>query len=277
MSKKKGLLGLAVAIALLVAQVSVAAAAPQLDPLVGTIDSISQGTDSGGNTIIIVNYTDTDGTAQVAQLSLADAETLGLISVDPITGEVTILAAPGGAIDLTSVQVDPCAPAQDTAAATTGDAVATQESSGDTGQPVAEALCGYFNGSLGVTYDQLMQWHMDGFGFGVIAQALFMAELGGLDPQAILDAKKGDWSGLDVPEGVDNWGRLRQYLLGKAVDKSTHNLGAIMSGRVTPVVTETVTAEPTIASSTTTTLMTTGHGKGGLHGKGGGHGKGHSN
>lgn len=280
MTRTKGILAIAVALALAVAQISIVAAAPQADPLVGTIDSISEGTDAGGNAIIIVNYTDTDGLAQTATLSLADAEALGLITVDPITGVVTIVAGTGTPIDLTgTVEVDPCAPASDPAALTgetagTTDALAPDgETTDESGQPVATALCGYFNGTLGVTYPMIMAWHEDGLGFGVIAQALFMAELGGLDPQAILDAKKsGDFSTLGL-EGVDNWGRLRQSLLGKTVDKATHNLGAIMSGRITPVVTDTPTVEPT---TTTTTLLTVGHGKGGQHGKSGEHGKGHN-
>src|SRR5574340_1677085 len=90
MLKTRHLAGLAMTLALILAQAGQAAAAPLADPLVGTITGISEGTDSGGTTVIVVNYTDTDGNSQTTQLSLADAEQLGLISVDPITGEVIV-------------------------------------------------------------------------------------------------------------------------------------------------------------------------------------------
>jgi hypothetical protein len=94
-------------------------------------------------------------------------------------------------------------------------------------------LCDFFAGSLGLTYDQIMGWHEEGSGFGVIAQALWMAEMTGMDPEDILAVKGGDmdYSELGLPEGVDNWGRLRGYVFGKGAEKTVHNLGEIMSGR----------------------------------------------
>jgi hypothetical protein len=262
--KTKTVLGVFLAISLAVGQASTAFAAPQRDPLVGTIDGVSEGTDAGGNTIIIVNYTDSDGMAQVAELTVDEAVALGLVSVDPTTGEITILAVPGTPIDLTDVLFDPCALPE------------------GADQPVGEALTGFFCGSLGVDYSTIELWHMNGYGFGVIAQALFMAQSLGGDmalAQAILDAKKsGDYSALLLPEDVNNWGRLRKYVLSEA-PKSLTNLGAIMSGRATPVVTGSPTEETALsstASSSSTTLLTNGNGKGkgAGHGKGGGHGNG---
>ena len=120
--------------------------------------------------------------------------------------------------------------------------------------------------------------------WGLIAQALFMAELlseqgEAVDPQLLLDAK-GAWSELGLPEDVNNWGRLRQYAIGKEVDKSLNNVGAIMSGRLTseqaPVVE--IQAEELTANGVTTSSTTTedrgGYGRGGKPGKGGGNGKG---
>src|SRR5574340_1782144 len=123
MFKMRHLAGLAMTLALILAQAGQAAAAPLADPLVGTITGISEGTDSGGTTVIVVNYTDTDGNPQTTQLSLADAEQLGLITVDPITGEITYNATVGGSIDLTSLsgalgESDPCAPSGDSAQVT---------------------------------------------------------------------------------------------------------------------------------------------------------------
>jgi hypothetical protein len=262
----KRILGIALAIAVAASQASVAVAAPQLDPLIGTIDSISEGTDSGGNTIIIVNYTDTDGNAQTAELSVADAEALGLISVDPNTGDITILATAGTAIDITEVAVDPCALPE------------------GADQPVGEALTTFFCGALDVDYDTIAGWHEDGYGFGVITQALFMAQtLGGdmaLAEEILLAKTSGLYDGLGLPEDADvnNWGQLKKYVMSEEV-KSLTNLGAIMSGRAEPLVIETPTGDTTVTTITTTTSSTTtllgmGNGKGGRHGNSGDHGKG---
>jgi hypothetical protein len=290
MARTKTLLGVVLALAVAFGQFSLAVAAPQLDPLVGTIDSISEGTDINGDPVIIVTYTDTEAVPQqhVVELSVADAVALGLVTQDLVTGDITIVAVVGAPIDLTSVagDFDPCAPGE------TGDAIVPEvtdpalvegEEEGDSGHPVGSALCDFFAGSLGLTYDQIMGWHEDGFGFGVIAQALWMAEMSGMDPEDILSVKGGDmdYSELGLPEGVDNWGRLRGYVFGKGAEKTVHNLGEIMSGRAEPLVTETPTESPTgeptlITSTTTTTLQVTGHGKGGQHGKSEGKGKGHN-
>jgi hypothetical protein len=292
MSRTKTLLGVVVALAVAFSQFSLAVAAPQLDPLVGTIDSISEGTDLNGDPIIIVTYTDTEAVPEqhVVELSVEDAIALGLVTQDPETGEITILATTGTPIDLTSVteEVDPCEPGEGGEAIVpegTDPTVLEGEDTGDAGHPVGGALCDFFAGSLSLTYDQIMGWHEDGFGFGLIAQALWMAEMTGMDPEDILAVKGGemDYSELGLPEGVDNWGRLRGYVFGKGAEKTVHNLGEIMSGRAEPLVTETPTESPTgeptdeatlTSSTTTTTLQVNGHGKGGTHGKSEGKGKG---
>ena len=131
---------------------------------------------------------------------------------------------------------------------------------------------------------------MDGFGFGVIAQALWMAQTLGGDmdlAEQILLAKKGEieYSELDLGEDapeVNNWGQFKKFVLGEEV-KSLTNLGAIMSGRAIPESTETPpteeapTEEATLTSSTTTTttVLGNGNGQGGDHGKGKGKGNGH--
>jgi hypothetical protein len=288
MARTKTLLGVVVALAVAFSQFSLAVAAPQLDPLVGTIDSVSEGTDINGDPIIIVTYTDTEAVPQqhVVELSVEDAIALGLVTQDPLTGDITILAVPGAQLDLTSVaeEVDPCAPGETGEGIVPEGTALTPEEGDDSGHPVGSSLCGFFAGSLGLTYDQIMEWH-EGFGFGVIAQALWMAEMTGMAPEDILAAKGGemDYSELGLPEGVDNWGRLRGYVFGKGAEKTVHNLGEIMSGRADPLATETPTESPTgeptgdatlTSSSTTTTLQATGNGKGGEHGKSEGKGKG---
>ena len=80
-----------------------------------------------------------------------------------------------------------------------------------------------------------MEYHDDGTGFGVIAQALWMTNAleGGSETfSAILDAKKNkDFSGITLPDGStpQNWGQFRKAVM-KDREKAKENLGAIMSG-----------------------------------------------
>ena len=101
--------------------------------------------------------------------------------------------------------------------------------------PVASALANYFADALGLDYDMIMGYHEDGMGFGVIANACWIAYA--LEGDAtllgdILEAKKsGDFSSIELPDGTTakNWGQFRKAALGS--DKAKKNLGAIMSGR----------------------------------------------
>lgn len=129
----------------------------------------------------------------------------------------------------------------------------------------------YFGTALGLTDDQLAAYKEAGFGYGVIAQASWMAtQLKGnatlLDK--ILAAKStGDFSTLILPDGTTaaNWGQLR-----KAVLTDPHqNLGRIMSGKADPLTTSTTTT-----TTSTTSAATQGHGKGNSNGHRNGNGRG---
>jgi hypothetical protein len=278
MSITKRLLGIALAIAFAVSQVTQVAAAPRPDPIVGTIDTITEDA-SVVPSVIVVGYTDTGTNLQSVELTLAEAEALGLVSVDESTEPDAVVIL----VDLTQGEIGITVDDFGVVTVDLTSAVFMDEANACEGEhPVAGALCGYFEGPLGVDYETIAGWHEDGFGFGVIAQALFMAELlseegEAVDPQLILDAKKGDWSELGLPEGVNNWGRLRQYAMGMEVDKSLHNLGAIMSGRLTSEEApseESPTEETTLTGGTTLSTTTQdgkGYGKGGKPGKGKGH------
>jgi hypothetical protein len=295
MSITKTLLGIALALAVAVSQASLAAAAPTRVEITGTIDTITA--DDSTDTVT-VEWT---GGSPI-ELSYAEADNLDLISLDE-NGDATVLYDPAAGlieitvedesgelviigVDLTDAvpleEVDQCAPGggEDNGEILAEDSEVLEGEDGGGGHPVGSALCDFFGESMGLTYDQIMGWHEDGFGFGVIAQALWMAEMEGLDPEEILAVKSGemDYGDLGLPEGVDNWGRLRSYVFGKGAEKTVHNLGEIMSKRADPLVTETPTGEPTeeatLTSSTTTTLQTMGNGKGGEHGKSEGKGKG---
>jgi hypothetical protein len=226
------------------AQVGVALAAPIADestPITGTVQNIVIETDATtGETTVLVTLLDAMGATQTVRISLADAQTLGLVTIDPITGlPVVNLAAicpPGGVC--TPISIDPALIIADEAM-----------------HPVALALSKFF----GVDYDLIMMYHGQGYGFGVIAQSLWLSnQLGGSPDmfELILVAKKShDFSAITLPDGTHpkNWGQFRKALL-----ENKQNLGAIMSGKADPL------AKPTLQ---TTTTNGNGHG----HGKGHGH------
>ncbi len=101
--------------------------------------------------------------------------------------------------------------------------------------PVGSAISDFFSDLLGVNYETVMEYHDEGTGFGVIAQALWMTNALEGDTElfsAILDAKKNkDYSGITLPDGStpQNWGQFRKAVM-KDRDKAKENLGAIMSG-----------------------------------------------
>ncbi len=107
----------------------------------------------------------------------------------------------------------------------------------ETHHPVGNALAAFFSGIDGVDYDVIMTAHEDGYGFGVIAQALWLTqklEGNSDDLLAILDAKKsGDFSTVSYLLPGDstiptNWGQFRKTVM--AGDKK-ENLGAVMSNK----------------------------------------------
>lgn len=260
MSSRKAFLALVSTLVLIVSQISAARAAglTQDGTITGTIQSITLGT-LGGNQVVRVIVKLADGTTQTVNLSISDAEKLGLVTVNP-DASVTINSDKIGqpiTIDPGQILTDPCA---DTAGAAAG------PSAGGANQPVGHALAKFFCGSLGASYTMIQEWHMEGLGYGVIAEALFMAQiLGGNSTLAeeILVAKQThDFSGLTLPDASTpkNWGQLMKDVLGSGL-RSMTNLGAIMSGRVTP---------PTLMAPS----LTTNHGKSGSHGGGNGHGNG---
>jgi len=232
--------------AVLFAQVGNVAAAPVTQvttPITGTIQSIIPETDSSGVTTILVTLLDDQGATQTVRLSVDTAVGLGLVSLDPITGELLVVAVAGD-----PVEIDPATVIPDVSS---GDEEAVH--------PIAALLSAFF-GEDGSVIDS---YHEDGFGFGVIAQALWMSQnLNGDASLAseILEAKEsGDFSAF-FPEGTENiptnWGQFK-----KAVLEKKNNLGVIVSGHAEP---EELTAQ-----------QEPGNGNG--HGHGNGNGNGHGN
>ncbi len=217
-------------VALLALQVGVVLAAPaaQATTITGTLQSVTQSTDTSGKTIFVVTVLDSNNTTQTVQVSAQTAVTLGLVT-DNLDGTYTIKPITPGqqvTIDSTMIYTDPC--------------VLPEGSN----QPVGAALTSFFCKGLGIDYTTLQNLHMEGFGYGEIAQACFMAEALGGDGTTcsdILMAKQNkDYSSLDLsalglPDGttVSNWGQLKKLVLA-GYAKNTVNLGGIMSQRTDP-------------------------------------------
>jgi len=247
--------------ALLVVQFGSVLAAPARQtstppaPITGTVQTITIETDpSTGATTVVVTILDGTGATQTLRLSVDTAVALGLVTIDPTTGQPVVNSAAVG----TQVSIDP-------------GTVIPEPTTTSTQHPVGSALANFFSELLGVDYETIMEYHAEGTGFGVIAQALWMTKQLEGDSTvfaAILDAKKsGDYSAITLPDGSTptNWGQFRKALL--SGDKKA-NLGAIMSGRAESGGGTTPQADQPGNGN--------GNGHGNGHGNGGvGHGKGH--
>lgn len=101
--------------------------------------------------------------------------------------------------------------------------------------PVASALATFFSKDVdGLNYELIMTAHQDGYGFGVIAQALWMTKKLGGDAgvlQEILDAKKtGNYGSFTLVDGTTpmNWGQFKKAVMDG--DKPG-KLGVVMSSK----------------------------------------------
>ena len=193
--------------AVLFAQVGVVAAASPAQgstDITGVIQNIRVETDATGTTVL-VTLMDGQGATQTVRLSVDEAVALGLVTLDPVTGAPVIVSEKIGQ----TVTIQPEAPAEPV-------------------NPVSAVLASFF----GIDESVIEQYRQDGFGFGNIAQALWMsqnlngdASLAGL----ILEAKKtGDFSAFTLPDGStpENWGQFK-----KAVSGKKNNLGVVVSGK----------------------------------------------
>ena len=231
MSKTKLLAGFLLMFVLLAAQVGVAAAAPvaqDTTPITGTIQGITTETDENGVTtaVVVTVLLEDQVTTQTVRLSVDTAVDLGLF--DETTQE-PILDQVGQPITIDPSLVIP-------------DEDPTEESV----HPIAWILAQFFGEDPTV----INGYHEDGFGFGVIAQAMWLSQsiTEGEDASAaglILEAKKsGDYSEFselfdgDVPT---NWGQFKKALQD---NKDKHNLGTIVSGQAENDSEDTTIQEP---------------------------------
>jgi hypothetical protein len=211
MNKIKLIVTLGLTLVVLFAQTGPAAAAPQIQDstlITGIITGIALDTDTNGVITVLVTL-DNLGTVQTVRISVDTAFELGLlVTLDPPTVDGSKINSD------TTVEID-------------SDLVITDEEVSV--HPLAALLAGFFGEEASV----INEYHTDGFGFGVIAQALWMSQ--NLNDDAslagqILDAKEsGDYSAFTLADGTvpTNWGQFRKAVLNKK-----NNLGIIVSGQV---------------------------------------------
>jgi hypothetical protein len=228
-------------------------------PITGTIQTITLQTDSEGVTTVVVTLT--DGTS--VNLSLEAAFNLGLVSTsDPAT------AAANDAMIGQTVEIAPTD-------------VITPPAEEEAQHPVGSALALFF----GLDYQTVDEYHDDGTGFGVIAQACWLSySLAGDASEcgAIIEAKQsGDYSAFTLPDGTtaSNWGQFK-----KAIEDNhdpLKTLGAIMSGHAqndenTPDDGDDASGEEgdEDASETDASTLNDENGNGNGNGNGGGNGNG---
>lgn len=215
MSKTKLLAMVLIVFVLLTAQVGAAIAAPlaqDATPITGTIQGITFETDANGVTTVLVTLTDDQGGTQTVRISIETAVALGLVTLDPDTEEPVVDETQVGQ----AVEIDPATVIPD------------EEPTREFTHPVAALLAAFFGEDPGVVNG----YHEDGFGFGVIAQALWMSKNLNGDASAagmILEAKQsGDYSAFTLPDGSTpaNWGQFKKEVLEKK-----NNLGFVVSGQ----------------------------------------------
>lgn len=265
MTRTKLFASILLSLAILVAQISPALAAPAYDdatpaaPITGTVQSITVQTDSTGATTVTVTITDETNATQTVTLSLETATSLGLVTTDETGATVANDAAIGQ-----SVTVDPTSVLPPTEEGTTPQ------------NPVSAVLSAFF----GIDYDTLEGYHEDGVGYGVIAQSCWLSySLAGDSSMcgAIIEAKQsGDFSSIVLPDGTTatNWGQFKKAVEGHKDPLQT--LGAIMSGHAkneSADGSETDSPEDATVNAGQGTGMGQGNGPGG-NGNGQGNGQG---
>ncbi|HLO15112.1 MAG TPA: hypothetical protein VK206_09795 [Anaerolineales bacterium] len=223
MSKRKFLISLLLAISIMIVQVGSVFAAPvsqAFPPITGIVQSITVETDPNtGVTTVIVDVMDGNQVSQIVRVSEKTAEKLGLVVFDSDGKPVINNSALGQAIEIKLTSVIP-------------DKEENQH-------PVGSALATFFSDVADneTLYNTIMAAHNNGFGFGVIAQALWLTqELKGDSNvfNALLLAKQaGDYTNFSFDENgtlvtPKNWAELKQAIMG---GKKMGNPSLVMSNK----------------------------------------------
>lgn len=217
--KTKIFAGVLLITAVLFAQVGSVLAAPAMQDgsFTGKVTALECGTDSEGNTTILVTLEDAEGMSQTVNIDLATADSLGLVTY----GEDEL---PDCSAEAFAAILD-AAPEEGLEVMITPEDVIPEEE--ESNHPISVLLAAFFGEDASV----IDGYHDDGFGFGVIAQALWMSKNYGGDAAltgVILEAKTtGDYSAITLPDGStpSNWGQFK-----KALSEKKNNLGNVVSG-----------------------------------------------
>ena len=240
MNKIKLILTVALTFVVLFAQVGNVAAAPLAqDPalITGTITDIALETDTNGVvTAVLVTLEDDLGATQTVRISVETAAFLNLLVLDE-NGQPVLDPNTG----LPDVDEDMFGTIVEIAAI---DVLPDEETEEEPVHPIAALLAAFFGGEDENLASVIDDYHEEGFGFGVIAQALWMSQnLTGTEDEAgdaslagdILQAKQDkdfetfftNHPELTFDDTVPtNWGQFRKALLNKK-----QNLGVVVSGQ----------------------------------------------
>jgi hypothetical protein len=223
MSSTKLFASLLLVLAVLFAQVGNVAAAPQTQDgttttITGTIQTITVDPDT--NTVVVT-------------VLLEDQVTTQTVSLDPLDPAYSELFNPDTHEFIPQVE--------DSVAwqVNSADVIPEEEPTQESFHPIAWLLAEFFSEDPSV----IEGYHEDGFGFGVIAQSLWMSQNVGGDAALagqILEAKQsGDYSNITLSDGTtltlpdgtvpSNWGQFK-----KALSDKKNNLGVVVSGQADP-------------------------------------------
>ncbi|HSL28482.1 MAG TPA: hypothetical protein VK900_04725 [Anaerolineales bacterium] len=212
-------------LAVLFVQVSNVAAAPTVqDTPPAEITQVETETGEDGVTTVLVTLLLEDETTQTVRISLDYAAQLGLIDPD------TQLPFPLEQLPA-DVTIDPA------------QLIPEEETEGFEVHLISSLLADFFFDGDPAMASLIDSFHTGEnesdqvFGFGVIAQALWMSQgfnNGSADAevaeQILLAKQSGDYSAFELPDGTSptNWGQFKKAL---RENKEKHNLGSIVSGQ----------------------------------------------
>jgi hypothetical protein len=254
MKKVKIFVGIFLAGLLILSQVSAVFARPTLkdvNVISGTIVAITLETaPSSGIHTVLVTIRDQQGVERTFRVSEETAShDLHLLDYDDDGNPFIVTTLPGTIeLDLTTT-------------------ISDEE---EFHHPVAMALATIFGDVKGIDYNTIMDAHTSGFGFGVIAQALWMIQR--LDGSAddfllLLQAKQdGDFSDFPLADGTipTTWGQLRKAM--------SENLGTLMSQKDKDKADKNPQGNPDKGSNKDKDQDTSNHGNAGGNGNSNGHG-----
>ena len=203
---------------LVLSQFAMASAAPLLDTtesISGSIDTVSVVTEAGMTFVEITIIDEITGEYRTVRVSGETANDLGLVEYDDDGNPLPV--DPELWPESITILLEDILPSEEEAH-----------------HPVGNALAAFFTDLPGVDYNVIMTAHQDGYGFGLIAQALWLTQKMGGDSDvlmAVLEAKEtGDFSAFTLADGSNptSWGQFKKVIMDG--DKKT-NLGVVMSAK----------------------------------------------